>query len=78
MALVLYSLIVAWFHHEVHRYLKFPERPWYRQKREPSFADMLTTLRRQSWEEKLRDLFAHPRRLKKQLAEIIQILSLAG
>ena len=51
MALVLYSLIVAWFHQVGHRYLRFPDRPWYPQKKEPSFADMLTTLRRQSWNE---------------------------
>ena len=32
--------------------LRFPFRPWYRKKEEPSFADMLTTLRRVSYEEK--------------------------
>ena len=75
---MLYGLIIAWFHEEGHRHLEFPERPWYWQKKEPSFADMLTTLRRRSWEDKLRDLLPNNRRLKKQIAEIIQILSLAG
>ncbi len=51
MALLLYSLIVAWFHQEGHRHLKFPDRPWYSHQEEPSFVDMLTTLRRQSLEE---------------------------
>jgi hypothetical protein len=78
MALVLYSLIVAWFHQEGHRHLKFPDRPWYLQKEEPSFADMLSTLRRQSWEDKLRDLLPKSGRLKKRITQIIQILSLAG
>jgi DDE superfamily endonuclease len=31
-------------------------RPWYRRKREPSFQDMVTTLRRKSWEEKLAEV----------------------
>ena len=78
MALVLYSLILVWFHQEGHRHLKFPDRSWYPQKEEPSFADMLTTLRRQSYEEKLRDLLPRTGRLKKAITQIIQILSLAG
>src|SRR4051794_36103005 len=53
MALVLYSLVVLWFDAVGHAGVRFPERPWYRHKREPSFQDMVTTLRRQSWEEKL-------------------------
>ena len=36
--------------------LRFPFRPWYRKKEEPSFADMLTTLRRVSYEEKTETL----------------------
>jgi hypothetical protein len=51
MALVLYSLVVLWFDAGGHEGLRLPERPWYRRKREPSFQDMVTTLRRQSWEE---------------------------
>ena len=78
MALVLYSLILVWFHEQGHRYLEFPDRPWYRQKQEPSFADMLTTLRRQSFEEKLQDLLPKTGRLKKAITQILQILSLAG
>ncbi|MGB2814531.1 MAG: transposase [Dehalococcoidales bacterium] len=46
MAMLLYGLIVLWFAREGHRHLRFPNRPWYRQKRHASFADMLTTLRR--------------------------------
>lgn len=78
MAPVLYSLIVAWFDREGHCYVQFPDRPWYLRKEEPSFADMLTTLRRRSWENKLRDLLPKRGRLKKQVAEIIYFLSLAG
>jgi hypothetical protein len=46
MALVLYSVIVVWFHQMGHRFLQFPDRPWYPRKEEPSFADLLTALRR--------------------------------
>lgn len=49
LALFLYSLSVLWFHLEGHQHVQFPYRPWYRQKREPSFADILTTLRRRTW-----------------------------
>lgn len=49
MALFLYSLSVLWFHLEGHRHVQFPYRPWYRQKREPSFADIFSTLRRRTW-----------------------------
>jgi len=49
----LYSLTIVWFATEGHKDLQFPNRPWYKRKSEPSFADMLTTLRRKSWDEKL-------------------------
>ncbi len=78
MALVLYSLIVLWFHRAGHRHLQFPDRPWYRKKREPSFADMLTTLRRLSWLNKFRTLPLPSRVARKSLAQIIEFLSLAG
>jgi DDE superfamily endonuclease len=78
MALVLYSLIVAWFHQTGHRFLRFPNRPWYRQKREPSFRDMLTTLRRQSWLDYFRRLHSKTGPIKKYVAQIIEFLSLSG
>lgn len=56
MALVLHSLVVLWFERDGEAYLRFPERPWYPRKKEPSFADMLTALRRLSWSEKLAHL----------------------
>ena len=78
MALVLHSLIVVWFHQAGHRHLQFPDRPWYRKKEEPSFADMLTTLRRLSWRDQFRRLPLANRPAKKQLAQLIEFLSLAG
>jgi hypothetical protein len=78
MAFVLHSLIVVWFHQVGHRDLQFPDRPWYLHKEEPSFADMLTTLRRLSWQEKIRTLPLKSRLAKKVLAQIVEFLSLAG
>src|SRR6188474_1375231 len=76
MALVLYSLIVAWFHQVGRRYVRFPDRPWYRQKREPSLADMLTTLRRLSWEEHFCGLLPKTKVVKTSLAQITEFLAL--
>jgi hypothetical protein len=53
MAMFLYSLTIVWYATEGHTHWQIPERPWYWWKSEPSFADMLTTLRRKSWEDKL-------------------------
>lgn len=53
MALVLYSLTVVWYQREGHRHVRFPDRPWYQKKEVASFGDMLTTLRRRTWEEML-------------------------
>lgn len=78
MALFLYSVIILWFHQAGHRHVQFPDRPWYLHKEEPSFADMLTTLRRLSWQDKLRTLPLKSRVAKKLLAQIIEFLSLAG
>jgi hypothetical protein len=53
MAMFLYSLTVVWYATEGHAHWQIPDRPWYWWKSEPSFADMLTTLRRKSWEDQL-------------------------
>ena len=53
MAMLLYSLIVLWFATEGHRHFVPLNRPWYHQPHDPSFADMLATLRRQSIRERV-------------------------
>lgn len=53
MAMLLYSLIVLWFTKEGHRHFVPLNRPWYHQEHDPSFADMLATLRRQSIHERV-------------------------
>lgn len=56
LAMLLYSLIVLWFAREGHRFYQPLECPWYPTKANPSFADMLTTLRRQSIRQKVLSL----------------------
>jgi hypothetical protein len=78
MALALYTLIVVWFHQTGHRFLRFPDRPWYPKKEEPSFADMLTTLRTQSWRERFSRVLRKGGLAEKHLTQIIDFLALAG
>jgi len=46
--LLLQTLVVLWFATEGHRLWQPPTHPWYPGKAEPSFRDMLHTLRRAS------------------------------
>jgi len=78
MSLVLYSLIVAWFHQVGHKHVKFPDRPWYTKKREPSFGDALTTLRRLSCQDGFRGYLPRSGYLKTQVARLIEFISHAG
>jgi hypothetical protein len=78
MALVLYSLIVIWFDRVGHLLVRYPERPWYRHKAEPSFADMLSTLRRVSWQEKLLPLLPRRGALKNEVLQLVDFASRAA
>jgi hypothetical protein len=78
MALFLFSMVVVWFHRTGHHFVRFPFRPWYPQKEAPSFADMLTTLRRLSYEEKTAGVLAKPSRLKTWIAQLTELLSRTG
>lgn len=77
-ALLLYTLVVVWFHQAGHAWVRFPERPWYRRKQEPSFADLLTTLRRVSHEEKTQGVPAQQSRIKTWITQITELLSRVG
>jgi len=78
MALLLNTLVVVWFHQVGHRFIRFPFRPWYQRKREPSFADLLTTLRRVSYDDKTRPLVLKRCRLKTWLTQLTELLSRAA
>lgn len=56
LAMLLYSLIVLWFAREGHQFYQPLDCPWYTSKTEPSFADMLATLRRRIMRQKVLSL----------------------
>ena len=78
MAFFIYSIVVVWFHRVGHQFLRFPTRPWYPRKQEPSFADILTTLRRVGLDEKTEPLLPEQSRLKTWIAQLTELLSRAG
>src|SRR5208283_2581681 len=78
MALVLYSLIVLWFEKDGYQWVRFPDRPWYKRKQEPSFADMFSTLRRLSWLEKLGILVGNHSPHKKLVEKLADLASRVG
>jgi len=78
MAMFIYTMVVVWFHREGYRSVQFPFRPWYKKKVEPSFADMLTTLRRLSYDEKTEGLLPEHTRLKTWIAQLTELLSRTG
>ena len=78
MAMFLYTIVVVWFHRTGHQFVEFPVRPWYPQKEETTFADMLTTLRRLSYEEKTEGVVEDPSSRKTWIAQLIELLSRTG
>jgi hypothetical protein len=78
MSLVLYSLCILWFHQEGHAKVKFPERPWYTHKTTSSFADILCTLRRESFLGWFSRVPCRDRRVKKKVTQLVDLLSLSG
>ena len=77
-AMVIYTLIVIWFHLDGHHFVKFPNRPWYQRKREPSFGDMLTTIRRLSYGRSRESLGLNWCRWKTWIAHATELPSRAG
>ena len=75
---ILYSLLVLWFHCEGQHSLRFPDRPWYRHQRFPSFGDMLTTLRRESLAKQIRRVLKNTGVDETQLTQLVELLTLAG
>jgi hypothetical protein len=78
MAMFIYTLVVVWFHRTGHQSVRFPFRPWYRHKAETSFADILTTLRRLSYEEKIEGALGEQRSREPWIAQLIELLSRTG
>ena len=77
-AMLLYSLIVLWFARIGHRHYQAPHRPWYTTKRNPSFADMLATLRRLSLTQEVLSLRLSGRGSRKVIKTILRTLQRAA
>jgi hypothetical protein len=78
MALIIYSLVIVWFHQTGYQKFRFPSSPWYRKKQEPSFADMLTALRQVSYQEKTERPPSKRWSFKSVIAQLTEFLSRAG
>lgn len=71
MAMVIYSLVVLWFETAGKKTWKLRPLPWQSYKTQPSFADMLTTLRRQNVLTHLKSL-AIPPQERRQILKILE------
>jgi DDE superfamily endonuclease len=80
LALWLYTLVVIWYVGVGNRLrvAKTQMLPWYRQKAGPAFSDMLATLRRASWAERLVNPCAANPTLRKALAPLLHYLEAAA
>jgi len=78
MALVWYRLVAVWLHRVGQASLQFPDRPWYQKKVEPSFADLLSTLRRVSWQEQFQGVRPGSSPHQNLLAQLIDFVSRTG
>lgn len=78
MAMFLYSLTIVWYATEGNNDFQIPHRPWYWWKEEPSFADVLTTLRRKSWEDQLSQVSLDTTQRDNKLELLTYLATLAG
>lgn len=80
MALLAYSLVVLWYATVGHRtrHAKAPSLPWYSHKPAVTFSDMLATIRRASWAERLLDPNASAPNLRKRIRPLIEYVSTAA
>jgi hypothetical protein len=79
-ALWMYSLVLLWYL-AVGQNLRVARRlsmPWYRDKSAPAFSDMLATLRRASWSERLFDPHGNHSTIRKRLQPLLDHLCAVG
>src|SRR3954451_4646944 len=78
VGLALYGLTLVWFDHDGHRSVSFPDRPWYPGKAEPSYADILTALRRESWRGQFAGVDWNQEGQETPLAQLVEFVSRAA
>jgi hypothetical protein len=79
MALLTYSLAVVWYATTGYRSpgARVVQYPWYA-KTVPTFSDILATLRREAWRQRLLDPARPDRRLQKSVAPLLDAAAAAG
>jgi hypothetical protein len=79
-ALIAYSLVILWYalHGHSSRAAKLPCLPWYTHKAGVTFSDMLATLRRASWRQRLLDPAATTADLRKSLRPLVDYVASAA
>lgn len=80
LALISYSLIVLWYVQHGHRSRAARQEilPWYTHKTGTTFSDMLATLRRASWRERLFDPASSKSDLQKRLRPLVDYVASAA
>ena len=80
MALFAYSLVVLWYAHVgCHsRFAKQPSMPWYTSRPTVTFSDMLATIRRASWCQRLLDPDVDAADLRKRIRPLVDYISSAA
>jgi hypothetical protein len=80
LALIGYSLTVLWYvrYGQRTRAAKLPTVPWYTHKAGTTFSDMLATLRRASWSERLFDPASSTSDLRKRLRPLVDYVASAA
>jgi hypothetical protein len=80
LAFVSYSLTVLWYllYGQYSKAAKATTLPWYTQKAGVCFSDMLATLRRASWHQRLFDPDASVRDLRKHLKPLVDYVATAA
>jgi len=80
LAFIAYTLVLVWYvlHGHGCRAAKLPAMPWYTQKSGVTFSDMLATLRRASWRERLLDPAATTADLRKSLRPLVDYVASAA
>jgi len=80
LALIGYTLTVLWYVQHGHRSraAQRPALPWYQHKAGTTFSDMLATLRRASWRQRLFDPASSPTDLRKRLRPLVDYVASAA
>jgi hypothetical protein len=78
MAMLLYTLIVHWYVSEGHREARLRIPPWYTRKSRPSFADMLSALKRLSLQQRISASGLGRRGSKKMFQLLENLINLAA